>query len=150
MKAKQVATGVRRFGVLALVPALIAGCASMTAQAPEDVVKARAAAYWKAKLAGEAESAYSFAAPSYRAVTDFDRFKQKYFGGTYVIAAEVINVECKEKASVCTARTRLDFNPPPVIVGGRPANLGGVQSTHRDERWIMEEGKWWRYFEPVQ
>lgn len=122
----------------------------MTASTPEDAVRQRAAAYWEARVAGKAEAAYSFAAPSYRSVTSLDRFRNQYVGPTYVFAVEVISVTCQEKASVCTARTRLDFRTPPVLVGGRPAALPAVQSTHRDERWIMEDRNWWRYFDPVK
>ncbi len=140
----------QRLALLALVPAVAVGCAALAPKTPEEAVKSRAEAYWKARLAGEADSAYSFAAPSYRAVTSLDRFRDKYVGATHVIAVEVIHVECQEKASVCTARTRLDFRTPPILVGGRQAALPAVQTTHRDERWIMEEGTWWRYFDPVK
>ncbi|MCB1954251.1 MAG: hypothetical protein KDG55_01165 [Rhodocyclaceae bacterium] len=135
---------------MVLLPAALAACSLLAPKPDAEIVKARAEAFYKARLAGDAESAYSFAAPSYRAVTSLDRFRQRHVVGTHLQGVEVVNVECESQASVCTARTRLDFVPPPVMVGGRAESVGGVQSTYRDERWIKEDGGWWRYFDPLK
>lgn len=127
---------------------MLGGCAGLFARAPEEIVKGRAEAYWKARLAGDAESAYSFAAPSYRAKTTFDEFRLSQMAGTYVLGVGVASVTCEAGKGECVARTRLDFRLPPQLVGGRPVNFAGLQSSYRDERWIMEEGQWWRYFDP--
>lgn len=143
----------RKFGVSSLAALALglalAGCAGMGAQpqSAAEIVKQRAQSRWNAMLAGDLETAYSFAAPSYRAVADLQRFRSRYGGGVSKTAVEVVSVDCGEKASLCTARIRMDFTAP-LLLGREPAQIGKVESTHLDERWIMEEGTWWLYLEP--
>ena len=64
--------------IAAAVVLFAAGCASLGASKPEDAVKQRAEAYWKARVAGQVDKAYELTAPSYRKVRTLDQFKMQF------------------------------------------------------------------------
>jgi hypothetical protein len=124
-------------GLAALV---LAGCASVAAN-PEQAVRERATAHWKARMAKDAEAAYGYMPPSFRAVTSLEAYKKKYGGEINLTAAQVERVKC-ESEDKCVATSKVEAQ-----VALRRASAGGV-STLYDEVWIRENGQWWLF--PVQ
>ena len=124
-------------GALAAV-ALLGGCASMESGTPEEIVKTRASARWKAMVAHDFKGAYGYLAPSYRAVSSFERYKGMLNGGAAWEKAEVARVRC-ESAEKCTASVRIESKPVGVM------NFKGNIITGVDETWLLEDGKWWLY-----
>ena len=98
--------------------AVLAGCASVESGTPEEIVKARAEARWKAMVAHDFKRAYEYLAPSYRAVSSFERYNEK------------IN---------CTVAVRIESQPVGVM------NFKGNIVTGDSETWLLEDGKWWLY-----
>ncbi|EHL24493.1 hypothetical protein KYG_02447 [Acidovorax sp. NO-1] len=124
-------------GVIAAVT-LLAGCASLETGTPEEIVKARAEARWKAMVAHDFKRAYGYLAPSYRAVSSFERYNEKLNGGAAWAKVEVARVRC-ENAEKCTASVRIESKPIGVM------NFKGNIITGVDETWLLEDGKWWLY-----
>lgn len=124
-------------GALAAV-ALLAGCASIDSGTPEEMVKARATARWKAMVAHDFKRAYGYLAPSFRAVSSFERYNEKLNGGAPWDKVEVTRVRC-ESAEKCTASVRIESKPVGVM------HFKGNIITGVDETWLLEDGKWWLY-----
>lgn len=117
--------------------ATLVGCAALPATTPEDLVSQRAKARWEALLAGDIDGAYTYLAPSYRAVRDLKQYRATISGAVQWKAVEVVGVSCKQEA--CTARVRIDF-----VFPAAP----GVYKSHYDEQWVVEDGSWWFYQKP--
>ncbi len=123
--------------IVAAVVLFAAGCASLGASKPEDAVKQRAEAYWKARAAGQVDKAYELTSPSYRKVHTFDQFKMQFGNGASIKGVSVVKVDCE--AEKCTVRTKVEAAP--ALMG---VSVGTI-ATHLDEIWLVEDGQWWRY-----
>ena len=123
--------------IAAAVVLFAAGCASLGASKPEDAVKQRAEAYWKARAAGQVDKAYELTSPSYRKVHTFDQFKMQFGNGASIKGVSVVKVDCE--AEKCTVRTKVEAAP--ALMG---VSVGTI-ATHLDEIWLLEDGHWWRY-----
>ena len=123
--------------IAAAVVLFAAGCASLGASKPEDAVKQRAEAYWKARAAGQVDNAYELTSPSYRKVHTFDQFKMQFGNGASIKGVSVVKVDCE--AEKCTVRTKVEAAP--ALMG---VSVGTI-ATHLDEIWLLEDGQWWRY-----
>ena len=123
--------------IAAAVVLFAAGCASLGASKPEDAVKQRAEAYWKARAAGQVDKAYELTSPSYRKVHTFDQFKMQFGNGASIKGVSVVKVDCE--AEKCTVRTKVEAAPALMGVSE------GTIATHLDEIWLLEDGQWWRY-----
>ena len=122
-------------GTLAAV-ALLAGCASMERGTPEEIVQARATARWQALMAGDFKKAYEYLAPSYRAVSSFERYKESFQSGSAWAKVDVARVQC-ESAEKCTAAIKIEGKALGVM------SYRGNIITGADETWLLESGKWW-------
>lgn len=123
--------------IAAAVVLFAAGCASLGASKPEDAVKQRAEAYWKARAGGQVDKAYELTSPSYRKVHTFDQFKMQFGKGASIKGVSVVKVDCE--AEKCTVRTKVEAAP--TLMG---VSVGTI-ATHLDEIWLLEDGQWWRY-----
>jgi hypothetical protein len=122
---------------LAAVAAMaLAGCATMAAP-PEKVVEQRAAAYWKARVAGDYGRAYELSTPAYRKLHTVEEFRKQFGSGVAVQSAEPVNVTCEPEKCV----VRIKIGATPALLG---MNLGTI-ATHLSETWLLEDGQWWRY-----
>ncbi len=128
--------------LLPLAACLLPACTMLQTgpASPEQRVQQRAEARWKAHIAGEWETAYSLAAPSYRALNDLDRYRGTMGGAVAWKKVDVVSVECAEDLTVCTARIRMEFQAP------LRSRKGEIESTYFNEKWVAEEGQW--YFLP--
>lgn len=125
--------------IIAAAMLLVTGCASLGGGQPDQVVKQRAEAYWKARAAGQVDKAYELTAPSYRKVRTLDQFKMQFGNGVSVKGVSIVKVECETEK--CTVRTKLEATP--ALMGVRV----GTIATHLDEIWLLEDNQWWRYQE---
>ena len=131
-----------RPGAALLATALLAGCATM-AGAPEDVVKKRAAQQWTARLANDFDTSYTFAPPSFRALTSLETYKKGFGKDVKLESAEVAQVKC-ETEDKCVAQVKVKAQPMLLL------NRRGVPPivTYIDETWIREDGQWWLFPTP--
>ncbi len=118
--------------------AVLAGCASVETSAPEEIVKARAEARWKAMVAHDFKRAYNYLAPSYRAVYSLEQYNQKLNGGAPWVGVDVGRVHC-EAIDKCTVTLRIESKPVGVM------HFKGNIVTGDSETWLLEDGKWWLY-----
>lgn len=126
-----------RFSVAMVAMVVLSGCASLGGgQTPEGEVRKLAQARWDAHVAGDFEKVYNFISPSYRELVDYRRYRAGIGSSASVVSAEVVDVKCDPGG--CITKTRLEF----VHALMTQENKG---STHFDERWINEGGKWWLY-----
>lgn len=121
--------------------AVLAGCASLGPQTPEQQVQARAAAYWKARASADPSTAYALLAPAYRGLHSEQDFVKQFGAGANVKETRVAKVTC-EAADRCTASIGLTAKP---TVPG--LNLPEVTS-YLDDAWVLEQGQWWRFQAP--
>ena len=121
-----------------VVAALLSGCATFGAAAPEQSVQERSAARWKALIAGDLRAAYGYMLPSYRAVRSYEHYTGSIGGAAQWLGAEVVRVQC-ESGEKCTARVKIDAKPI------APTPYRGTISTGVDETWLLEDGQWWLY-----
>jgi hypothetical protein len=114
---------------------VLIGCAAVAPPTPEGVVRELATQRWKALMAGDMAKAYEYAAPSYRSVTTLDAYKAQFGGAVNWVGAEVVSVACE--AEKCTPVVRIEVKP---LLGTK---FGNTISTHVDETWLLEDGRWW-------
>ena len=124
-------------GALAAL-ALVAGCAAMGPQAPEDAVKVRASARWAALLKPDMSAAYSYMAPGYRKVHDEQAYRMRRGSAVKWTGAEVVEVRCPD-ATKCIAKVRIEAKP---FLGRK---FGDTITTHAEETWLLEDGQWWLF-----
>lgn len=126
--------------ILAVVA--LAGCASL-ARTPEAMVSARAAQYWKAKVANDLDATYALTSPSYRAATSLDSYKKGFGSAVQLKSAAVDSVKC-ETEDKCVSLVKVEALPL-VTLGRR--NLPPLV-TFIDETWIREGDQWWLFPTP--
>lgn len=130
----------KREGVVSLALLVLSGCALMPPQTDEDQVSKLVLQRWEATLAGEHEKAYGFSAPSYRMVTELQRFKLKNNGASVVKdGVKVHSVQCQAEA--CIAMVSMQYYLP-FGGSGKPGSIG---NSAYEERWVKEDGRWWFY-----
>ena len=124
---------------LAAASLLLSGCATMYRPgSPEAIVKEKALARWDALIKGDFVAAYKMTQPAYRALTEADRYKNRFGGAAQWVNAEVISVECEPER--CAVALTVKAFLPTVTAFKEPA------STTVRETWIKEDGTWW-YFQ---
>ncbi len=126
-----------RTAALATVLALV-GCATLGGT-PEESVAKRADEYWKARVAGQVDKAYTLSTPSYRKLRTAEQFRMQFGTGVTVQGADVVKVTCE--AEKCTARMKISVKP---ALAGLKLDTMAV---YLDEVWLLEDGQWWRYQE---
>jgi hypothetical protein len=126
-----------RLVLLGCLAALLGACATLTGT-PEEIVTKRANARWEALIAKRWEDAYSYMAPSFRAVVPANRFAARFSGTVTWVSGEVRVVTCKDENS-CAATVRILFRPAMRKAVGEPLE------TNYDETWVREDGEWWFY-----
>lgn len=138
---------IHRAAMAACAALVLAGCAGLPSMAskPEDIVRERAAARWKAQIARDWDTSYSFFAPSYRAMVSLNRYRSSFGSAAAWTGVEVASVACE--ADVCTARIKVDFRAAMPSTGSLPGRPQ-VMSTYLNERWVREDGQWW-LFQPL-
>ncbi len=124
-----------RWFALSASVVLLGACASVGSSAVEQTVTQRATARWKALIAQDFDSAYTYTTPAYRAVVNVQGFRARTAGAVTWLGSEVVEVKCPEPAK-CTARVKVDFKP---LLRGRP---GDKFDAYFDETWLLEDGQW--------
>lgn len=117
---------------------LMAGCAALAPQSPEEVVKSRAGARWAALLKPDMRAAYSYMTPGYRKVNTEESYRTRRGSAVKWTGAEVVEVRCPE-ATKCLATVRIDAKP---FMGRK---FGDTITTHVEETWLLEDGQWWLF-----
>lgn len=109
-------------------------------RAPTEIVAERAQARWDAMVRREFETAWQYYAPGFR-----QQLPAEAFAGEMAIrplkwtAAEILEVDCPEKAPRCEVRARVDYQVPAGLPGvGTLKSKAGVK-----EIWLQIDGKWW-------
>jgi hypothetical protein len=130
-----------RLSIAFLGLALLSGCASLqnAGKTTEEIVTERANQRRVAVIAGDAEKAYSFLAPSVREVITLNRYRGMLAAAAKREYAETVNVTCEEER--CEVRMKIGFTSP-------MHRKMGVMETHVTERWVLEDGRWWFYQRP--
>lgn len=129
-----------KIALAALVMAATAGCATMGGQTPEQKVQARAEAFWKARLAGDAKAAYALMTPAYRGLRDEPSFVKQFGERAPVIKSEITKVTCEVEK--CIAQVGLTAKP--TVPGLALPTVTG----YMDETWLLVDGQWWRHEAP--
>ena len=113
---------------------LLSACASLQ-QTPEDAVRERATKRWASLIERDFAKAYELIVPSYRSVVGVNAYRSQFGNSLNWTAAEVVAVSCETDR--CTATVRIDAQP---LLG---LKFGNTISTHVDETWLLEDGRWW-------
>lgn len=129
-----------RAAAACLAAVLLAGCATLS-PAPEAAVKERATKRWASLLANDFDAAYGYMPPSFRAITTLDSYKRTFQGAVRWVAADVLWVKC-ETDDKCVARMKIDAQY------SLSARSSAPLTSHFDETWIREDGRWWLFPTP--
>lgn len=118
----------------------LVGCAALTPtpQTPEQVVEARANAYWSAMLKKDVTAAYGYLAPGVRSIFPQAAFAGSRGAAVRWTAAQVSRVRCPS-ATKCLATVRIESKS---LVGHA---TGATVPTYFDETWVLQDGQWWLY-----
>ncbi|WP_123785263.1 nuclear transport factor 2 family protein [Pseudazoarcus pumilus] len=113
----------------------LSGCANFGLGVPdEQAVQRLAEQRWAAVIAGDAERAYGFLAPSYRAVVGIERYRSRFASAAKRENAEVVATACE--AERCRVTVRVEYTAPAF-------RMKTKSDTHVFETWVREEGRWW-------
>ena len=128
----------------ALGAALIAGVLGLSACAtkpttPEDQVRERAQARWNALVASDFAKAYTYAPPSFRAVSGPQEYRSRFGPAAAWKSAWVHDVSCEPER--CTVSVRVTLN---VRVPQFATKLPSIE-TYTQETWVREDGQWWHF-----
>ena len=128
-----------KWGMLVcLIAAGLSSCAMTGVKvSAEDSVRARSAKRWEALIAGDFDSAYHYATPSFRKVQLRERYRNLFGNAARWTGAKVTSVVCNEDA--CDVQVSVEMK---VYVG---FTKGLPSFTVVNEKWVREEGEWW-YF----
>ena len=119
--------------------ASMAGCASLSTKTTEQEVAELAQQRWDLLVNGDFDKAYQFTQPGYRALASVDDYKKRFGGAGRWKAAKVLGATCE--ADRCSVRIHLTtINRVPGFTRSLPE-----LSTHFDEVWLRDEGRWWYY-----
>lgn len=119
----------------AALAATLAGCAGLPGGDATTVVQERAQTRWNALVAGQIDKAYTYTAPSFRAITPYDSYRSSFGSGASWLGAEVLDVRCEPERCEVDVRLRIQL----------PARSVGPVTTDAKEVWIRENGQWWLY-----
>lgn len=125
-------TGVKvrsRLSWLALA-AVLAGCAAIGPQSPEQVVKERAQARWDALLKSDFHAAYEYLSPGSRSVQSEASYVGELRKGFWK-SAKVDKVECRNDKA-CSADVTIEYE-----------FQGQRTRTPLRESWVREGSQWW-------
>ena len=89
-------------------------------------------------MAQDIDGAYAYALPGFRAVVPVSMYRSRYGAAPFWLASEVVRVDCPETAK-CQVVVRLDVKP--VLAKSAIDKI----TTHLDETWLLEDGKWWLF-----
>ncbi|RID98624.1 hypothetical protein [Simplicispira hankyongi] len=133
------ASGRRRtsLGLLLAASLAMSGCAMLAPKTPEQQVQAKAAEYWKARVANDYKKAYTLLVPSYRKIRTDEQFRQQFGEGASIASAEVTKVTCE--ATRCEAQVKLG------VKTGLPSLGLGTVTSYLTDVWLLEDGAWWRF-----
>lgn len=118
-----------RIAVAVVSMAILAGCATMGARKPEEVVKERAQARWDALLRNDVKSAYEYFSPGSRAVVDLKSYEAAVRKGFWK-SATVDGVTCTGQRCEATETIEYEYQ-------------GRRTRSPLTETWIEEDGNWW-------
>lgn len=115
---------------MAIVVALVAGCAAFKPRPAEEVVKERAQARWDALLKGDVKAAYAFMSPGSKSIITPEGYEASIRKGFWK-SAVVEKVECSSPQS-CDALATIEYE-----------YMGKRTKTPLRETWIKEGSDWW-------
>jgi len=118
-----------RIAVALVSVAVLAGCATMGARKPEEVVKERAQARWDALLKDDVKAAYAYFSPGSRAVMDEKSYEASIRKGFWK-SAKVDSVTCTGQRCEVGETIEYEFQ-------------GRRTRSPLTETWIEEDGNWW-------
>ena len=120
----------KAIGGFMVAATLLAGCATLAPQAPEQVVKERAQSRWDALVKGDLKSGYEYFSRGTRQVLSFESYENSVRRGFWK-KANVEKVQC-ESSERCVVTVGIEYE----FQGHRTPS--GLQET-----WIKEGGNWW-------
>lgn len=126
-----------RGGLLAFAVVMLQGCAGSAPfyGSPEEIVRARAEARWKAIIASDWARAYGFSTPAFRQSVSMDGFLNIVRSSAARTGAKVMGVECAGTA--CDVTVKVDFKTPLL--------KGTALDTDVRERWVEVDNQWFFY-----
>lgn len=106
---------------------------------PEEALRNRVAAYWDARVEGNAEKAYEIIDPEARKSMRFAIYAQRT-GNVIILSYKIDNVEMDLKKNEATVRVERSFRIRP---GAIPINIDDILEQTTDEQWVLIDGQWY-------
>jgi hypothetical protein len=132
-----------RFLAVAVVVAVVASCATLKPDSPNEekvkLVTERATARWQAIIGKDFAAAYEFMSPSSKTAVTPNGFRTVASRIDYR-AAKVTGATCE--GGTCRVRLLLTYNAAVATKGGESIPMNSI-NTPLDENWIIEKGQLW-------
>jgi hypothetical protein len=133
----------RRAAAALTAALLLSACAGLSdSGTPEEQVARRAQARWDALVKRDFDAAYAYIQPAYRAVVSIEDYKKTFGAAGQWKSAQIQQVTCQ--AERCAARIRLTT----ATLLPQFAQRIPETTTHFDETWVRDEGRWWFFQAP--
>ena len=130
-----------KFGFALVLTILVSACAgpvvvpqAQTGGSDGAQVSARAEARWKAMIAKDLDSAYTFLSPGSKALNSAEIYKGKIKPLNWK-SAKVVSTGCEQDK--CQVRISLTFTDQ---------RMGGDVTTVFEETWLKDSNQWWLVF----
>jgi|KBSMisStaDraftv2_1062788.scaffolds.fasta_scaffold34272_2 hypothetical protein len=140
--------GGMRFLAVAILGVVVASCATLRPDSPNDekvkVVTARATARWQAIIGKDFAAAYEYMSPATRATVTPAGFKTVASRIDYR-NAKVTEATCD--GGTCRVKLILTYNAGLSIRGGQTTPMNGI-NTPLEENWVIDKGQIW-YVWPI-
>ena len=104
---------------------------------PEALVKSRAEARWKAMIAKDYRTAYSYLSPGFRIKVDEYAYRNRFAGKTDFHSARVKGVSCDGGKCQVEVETQYTIHAIP------PFNVEFQRKGEERENWVLLDGEWW-------
>ena len=133
-----------RVATVAAAAIAVSACA-IQPQTTEDAVMSRAQQRWDALVAKDFKKAYTYMAPSYRALVTPEDYAKKFGTGGRWTSVAVRSAKCE--AERCQVRVLVEAKVRVPMPGMRTGSEQALSSNY-DEPWVREDGQWWHYEAP--
>jgi hypothetical protein len=104
---------------------------------PEQQIKERVEARWKALSEGDFREAYQFESPGYRAATSYERYLSGFGHAVTWTGAEVKRVVIGDTGDTATVRLSLSY------ITTLPDGDRMPMQNAMTEKWIRADDQWW-------
>jgi len=131
-----------KFNSFIFIAGMLSGCSVLPGKdvPVEQQVAGRVQSYWNATVTGDHKTTYGLMTPGYRERLSYEQHVALSQPFAKFLSAKILKVDCAQPNS-CQVDIQLIYKD--INIGKRV--IKGEQSSTFQDRWIQEDGRWWRF-----